>query len=220
MVAIRDEFMHPGPQPNGLQATKDGLWVIDQGDNHLYKLNYETGEILEKCATETLYSSGVTLGGGNIWISSTYSAEIFQCNFDGTTLAKYDTPGKGIAAFANPENQIVTGAHGMEWIDEHNMWVVVPPAQRVYLMDPETMTVNHSIPSPGVRPHGIFMHNDSLWLADTGDCKVHRIAPDTGDILDVIEIPTPEVHGMTIHDGLLWFCCAETRRICTVQLPT
>ena len=107
MVAIRDEFMHPGPQPNGLQATKDGLWVIDQGDNHLYKLNYETGEILEKCATETLYSSGVTLGGGNIWISSTYSAEIFQCNFDGTTLAKYDTPGKGIAAFANPENQIV-----------------------------------------------------------------------------------------------------------------
>ena len=117
MVAIRDEFMHPGPQPNGLQATEDGLWVIDQSDNHLYKLNYETGEILEKFATETLYSSGVTLGAGNIWIASTYGTEIFKCNLDGTTVAKYDTPGKGIAVFADPENQIVTGAHGIEWID-------------------------------------------------------------------------------------------------------
>ena len=33
-------WTHPGPQPNGLQADKDGLWVIDQGNNHLYKLDY------------------------------------------------------------------------------------------------------------------------------------------------------------------------------------
>ena len=70
MIAIRDEFIHPDPQPNWLQAAEDGLWVIDQGDDHLYKSNYETSEVLEKFATETRHSSGVTLGGGNIWIAS------------------------------------------------------------------------------------------------------------------------------------------------------
>ena len=32
-------FNCPGPKPNGLQATKDGLWVIDQGNNYAYLLD-------------------------------------------------------------------------------------------------------------------------------------------------------------------------------------
>lgn len=219
MAKIRDEFVHPGPQPNGLQAADDGLWVIDQGDNYLYRLDYETGETLEKLETDTMHSSGVTLGGGNIWVASTYSTELHKCKMDGTTIARYETPGKGVVAFGNPENRRVTGAHGMEWVDEDNMWVAVPPAQRVYLMDPGTMTVKRSIPSPGKRPHGVFMHQGSMWLADTAACKVHKLDPETGNVLDEIDVPAPEVHGMTIHDGNLWFCCAVTRRVCTVPLP-
>lgn len=219
MAEIRDEFIHPGLQPNGLQAADDGLWVIDQVDNYLYKLDYETGETLEKVLTETEHSSGVTIGGGSIWVASTYSAELFKCSMDGTTVARYDTPGKGVVAFANSENPRVTGAHGMEWIDDENMWVAVPPAQRVYLMDPETMTVKRSIASPGIRPHGLFMHEGSMWLADTAACKVHKLDPETGDVLGEIDVLAPEVHGMTIHAGRLWFCCAETRRVCSVELP-
>jgi streptogramin lyase len=63
------------------------------------------------------------------------------------------------------------------------------------------------------------MHEGSMWLADTGACKVHKLDPETGDVLDEIDVPAPELHGMTIHDGNLWFCCAETRRVCTVPLP-
>ena len=35
-------WTHPGPQPNGIQADNDGIWVIDQGNNHLYKLDYKS----------------------------------------------------------------------------------------------------------------------------------------------------------------------------------
>ena len=28
---VEQVFKSPGPQPNGLQATKDGLWIMDQG---------------------------------------------------------------------------------------------------------------------------------------------------------------------------------------------
>ena len=47
------KWTHPGPQPNGLQADKDGLWVIDQGNNHLYKLDYNDGTVIEDLLTET-----------------------------------------------------------------------------------------------------------------------------------------------------------------------
>ena len=219
MPRIRDEFIHPGPQPNGLQAADDGLWVIDQTDNHLYKLSYDDGSVLEKLPTETEHSSGVTLGGGNIWVASTFGAELFKCAADGSTVARYDTPGKGVVAFGNRENTRVTGAHGMEWVDDRNMWVAVPPAQRVYLMDPRTMTVKRSIPTPGVRPHGLFMHEGSMWLGDTQDGKLHKLDPDSGEVLAEIDVPAPEVHGVTLHDGDIWFCCAVTRRVCSLPLP-
>ena len=37
---------------------------------------------------------------------------------------------------------------------------------------------------------------------------------------DQIEVPDPEVHGLTLHDGEIWLCCATTRRVCTIPLPT
>ena len=33
---VETVFKSPGPKPNGLQATEDGLWIMDQGDNHVY----------------------------------------------------------------------------------------------------------------------------------------------------------------------------------------
>ena len=220
MAEIRNRWLTPGPQPNGLQAAHDGLWVIDQTDNHLYKLAYEDGSVIADLPTETEHSSGVTEGGGFLWVASTYSTELFKIDKDGTTVAKFDTPGKGVVAFApNPATARVTGAHGMEWIDDDNMWVAVPPAQKVFLMDPRTMRVKRELPSPDARPHGVFMHEGAMWLADTGLGKIHKLDPDTGEVLDEIDVPEPEVHGMTLHEGEIWFCCAVTRRVCTVPLP-
>ena len=48
MAEVHDMWVHPGPQPNGAQAVDDGLWIIDQKDDHLYKLGYEDGSLLEK----------------------------------------------------------------------------------------------------------------------------------------------------------------------------
>lgn len=220
MTQINDMWVTPGPQPNGLQATAEGLWVIDQTDNHLYLLSYDDGSIIADLPTETLHSSGVTVGGGHIWVASTYSCELFKINIkDGSTVAKYDTPGKGVVAFGNPENRRVTGAHGMEWVDDRNMWVALPPAQKVFLMDPRTMKVKRSIPSPGVRPHGLFIHEGAMWLADTQMRVIHKLDPKDGKVLDEIDVPDPEVHGMTLHEGNIWFCCAVTRRVCTIPLP-
>ena len=219
MTQIEDRWIAPGPQPNGLQATADGLWLIDQRDNHLYKLAYDDGAVIQRYPTETDRSSGVTEGGGHVWVASTYSARLYKLNYDATTVEHYDTPGKGVVKFGNRDSSIITGAHGMEWVDDHNMWVAVPPATAIYLVDPSTMRVKRSIPTPGDRPHGIFLHEGSLWCADTQQGKIHRLDPETGDVLDQVDVPSPELHGMTVHEGEIWFCCAATRRVCTIPLP-
>src|SRR5881398_1757434 len=67
----------PGRQPNGLQATPDGLWVIDQIDpNDIYLLSYE-GKELKKIPTRAKHASGITIDPkGNIWVASTFGYEL------------------------------------------------------------------------------------------------------------------------------------------------
>jgi hypothetical protein len=69
LTEIIDRWVAPGPQPNGLQATPTGLWLIDQRDNHLYKLDYADGSVMERLPTDTDRPSGVTEGGGNMWVA-------------------------------------------------------------------------------------------------------------------------------------------------------
>ncbi len=87
-----------GSKPNGLQATNQGLWIIDQGEgNKAYLVSYEGGKVLRSFETETDRSSGITHENGTLWIGSTYSREIVHCDaMTGKTIQKYFTPGAGV----------------------------------------------------------------------------------------------------------------------------
>src|SRR3954454_3720823 len=91
-------FKSPGPQPNGLQATNDGLWIIDQGaGNKAYLVTYENGKVLRSFETETDKSSGITFDGEALWIGSTYSREIVRCSAaTGKAIERHFTPGAGV----------------------------------------------------------------------------------------------------------------------------
>ena len=71
--------------------------------------------------TETYRSSGLTVGGGHVWVASTHSSRLYKLNEDGSTVEFYDPPGTGVH---DPRD---TGPgynrpHGMEWVDGR-MWV-------------------------------------------------------------------------------------------------
>ena len=95
---VETVFKSPGSKPNGLQATRDGLWIIDQGEgNKAYLVSYSDGKVLRSFETETDRSSGITFEGGTLWIGSTYSREIVHCDaMTGKTIQKYFTPGAGV----------------------------------------------------------------------------------------------------------------------------
>ena len=94
---VETVFKSPGPKPNGLQATKDGLWIIDQGDgNKAYLVSYE-GKVIKSFETETEKSSGITFDGEALWVGSTYSREIVKVDANtGKAIERRFTPGAGV----------------------------------------------------------------------------------------------------------------------------
>jgi len=220
VASVDVRFKSPGPQPNGLQAAEDGLWYIDQRDNKVYELDWETGATLFEAQTTTDRSSGITIGGGYMWIASTYDATIHKLALNsGDSVAVYDTPGKGVVAFRDATvDPRVTGAHGLEWRNGM-LYVAVPPSQMVYVVEPEAWKVVNSFRAPGLRVHGIaWSDDDNLWTADTAAGTVSLVDPRDGRVLDVVRVDAPtEVHGMTIKDNVLWFCDATTCDVGTLK---
>jgi streptogramin lyase len=213
MTEVRDRWV-PRFRPNGLQAAADGLWVVAQSggedtDTHAYKLSYENGSVIRKIPTRLEHAGGISESVGYLWITSGYD------------LTKLDYDGNEVATFLTPEGR---GAHGVEWIDEHNMWLTSPGTFRVYLIDPSTMEVKHSVPFPvGKKGHGMFVRNGSVWQGvtrkDTGGGEIYELNARDGRVLTRIDVAEPEIHGMTLHDGLIWICCAKSDRVCTIPMP-
>ncbi len=91
-------FNCPGPKPNGLQATGEGLWVIDQGNNFVYLLDWNDGRTIKSFETDTDKSSGITVDDkGNLWVASTYNCKIYKIDCkSGKTIKVFDSPGQGM----------------------------------------------------------------------------------------------------------------------------
>lgn len=214
MASKVDPTIHwktPSEQPNGLQATDEGLWVIDQIDpNDIYLLSYD-GAIIEKIPTRAHHASGITIDpNGNIWIASTFTYEMI-C---------FDRSGKELAAYPIPPYDKSGGAHGTEWRDG-KLWFNVPKAGRIFVMDPANGKIVHSIPAYGDRSHGLAWdpYDASLWSVDTNKRVIFKLNPWTGAILDAVGCTGPEPHGMTIWKGQFWICDAASREVCTFDVP-
>ncbi|MCI0420976.1 MAG: hypothetical protein L0387_35510 [Acidobacteria bacterium] len=222
--AVERLFSTPGPQPNGLQATRDGLWILDQQTNRASLVDYKNGKVIREFLTESDRGSGITFDGSALWIASTYNRLLLKVDAQtGKTLKQFDSPGSGVVKWGTRgPNPTPTGAHGLEY-RRGELWVAVPPAATIYVLNPENGNVLRSFPAPGVRPHGLGWDPDgALWCAESNYRSFFKMSPQTGKIEKQILLPAtgPEVkgsivvpHGLTVWDKHLWFCVAETAEV-------
>jgi streptogramin lyase len=213
-------FDSPGPNPNGLQATAEGLWILDQGDNHAYLVSYEDGKVLRDLDTDSDRGSGITFDGQALWIASTYDCKILKVDEKtGKTLASFETPGCGRVKWGNNPNQPSTGAHGCEFKDG-KFWLAVPPSMKIYRINPEGFQVEKEYAAPGERPHGIGWEGDSLWCTESNHRAFYRLDLKTGEYTKKLQLSDkdPEPHGMTVWKQQLWYSDAETRAVCRFAL--
>jgi sugar lactone lactonase YvrE len=191
---VETVFKTPGPQPNGLQATKDGLWIMDQGDNRVYLVSYDTGKVLRSFDTEANAASGITFDGETLWLASTYSREIIRCDaMTGKTISKHPTPGAGLIYKmagdpparsspiprpprpANPARQAAAAA------------CTFPPSQ-----------------NPGTGGHGMEWRDGKLWVAVPPSRSVYRIDPRTWVVEQKWNTSGNRPHGIGWDGKWLW----------------
>jgi DNA-binding beta-propeller fold protein YncE len=227
---VERAFRAPHPLPNGLQATQEGLWILDQGTNRVALVRFRDGQVVRQFDTETDRGSGITFDGSALWIASTYNRLLVKVDSqNGKTLGKFSSPGSGVVKWGpRSDHPTPTGAHGMEFL-RGELWVAVPPSATIYVMNSEDGSILRSFAAPGVRPHGIGWDPDgSLWCAESNYRSFFKMAPRTGQILKQLMLPpaSPEVdglvitpHGMTVWEKQIWFCVAETGEVYRFPIP-
>jgi hypothetical protein len=211
---VETMFKSPGPKPNGLQATKEGLWIIDQGDNKAYLISYGDGKVLRQFATDADRASGITFDGEDLWIGSTYNREIVRCDAKtGKTLARFFTPGAGVIykttwdppgrsspllkpsppspdaprpAQASHVGPPNTLGTGAHGQEwkEGKLWMAVPPSRMIYRMNPTTWVVEQQFATAGNRPHGIGWEGNYLWCTDSNLNAFFKHDSATGEIVE------------------------------------
>ena len=200
----------PATMPNGLQASDDGLWVIDQATEEVRLLdrNLSTVRVVK---TPTENASGLTIGDGYFWTASnapataryprhgdTGASAILKCDMNtGQIVQRFPTPDGG-------------GIHGLEWIDGL-IWITAFRPKAMKLVDPSNFRVVRTIEVPYDRPHGLAWDGEGVWMSHTGLRLIVKYHPETGEELDRIQYDddAPAPHGLTIWEGELWSCDAN-----------
>jgi hypothetical protein len=194
-------FKSPGPQPNGLQATKDGLWIIDQGaGNKAYLVSYEDGKVLRSFETETDKSSGITYDGEALWIGSTYSREIVRVDaMTGKAIKRHFTPGAGViyqmlgdpAARSSPLAKNRQRPPG----GKKSSGQTVGGFQQGKVLEGA---------APGTGAHGQEWRDGKLWFAVPPSREIYRIDPNTWVVETKFSTAGNRPHGIGWEGKYLW----------------
>ncbi|MCI0526730.1 MAG: hypothetical protein L0Y56_04660, partial [Nitrospira sp.] len=127
----------------------------------------------------------------------------------GETLQRYPVPGGGYV-------------HGVEYdpYEEGYLWVTTLKSQTLSKVRIVDWTVQHVIPLPYERAHGVVRVEDGIWVVHTSHRVFVKLDVKDGKELDRIVIPKsdPEPHGLSIFGKDLLYCDATSGWIVKITL--
>jgi sugar lactone lactonase YvrE len=191
---VETVFKSPGPKPNGLQATEEGLWIMDQGEGNRVQLVTYEGKVLRDFATGADRASGITFDGEAIWLASTYNRQIVKANAKtGETIESYYTPGAGViyAMAGDPPGR---GSPLLERPQQPQAAPQSRPQERG----------NPNAPRDGTGAHGLEWKDGKLWIAVPPSREIYRIDPKTWVIDKRFDAPAQRPHGIGWEGNSLW----------------
>jgi hypothetical protein len=230
---IENVCRSPYGVPNGLQVTESGLWIADQMTDRVALLDlkdhsdyYGVNKLIREIPSESSNTSGLTYAEKALWLAANGSAEIWRparptdaakgqgdiLKVDpdtGQTLARYPVPGGG-------------GVHGIEYdpFEAGMLWVTTLKDQTLTKMRIADWTIQHVIPLPYKRAHGVVRVADGVWVVHTADRVIVKLDVKDGRELDRIEVPPPypEPHCLSIFGPDLLYCDAASGWVTKITL--
>src|SRR5260370_41198805 len=67
-TAVVHLFRSPDGHPNGLETTKEGLWIAEEAADRAYLVDWK-GNVLHMVATKSHNVSSIAAGGGPQWMA-------------------------------------------------------------------------------------------------------------------------------------------------------
>lgn len=230
--SIEKLFRAPYSVPNGLQVTNEGLWIVDQITDRVALVeitaasDYGVTKLIRDIPSESSNTSGLAQGDGALWLAANGDASLWRPARDhdaaahtgeilkvdpatGETLARYPLPGGG-------------GTHGVEFdpLEDDTLWVTTLKDQTLTKMRISDWSIQHVIPLPLKRAHGVVRVPDGLWVVHTADHVIVKLDPADGTVLEQIELPRsePQPHGLSLYGDDLLYCDATSGWVVKVTL--
>ena len=122
-----DEAIRVGEDPTGVAIGEDGdLWVINQGDSTVNRIDPETGEVTPAKSTLGI-PTGVAAGEGAVWITNGFGSQ------SGTQVVTVDPTDESVeVAFPSGNAKAIVVAFG-------SIWLADADRDRVLRYDPEDL---------------------------------------------------------------------------------
>ena len=225
-------FRAPYGVPNALQVTDEGLWIVDQISDRVALIEiaapseYGVTREIREIATESSNTSGLAIGAGALWLAANGPGTLWRAlrasdaepgrgeiivvdPAKGGTLQRYPVPGGG-------------GVHGIEY-DHHEegfLWVTTLKDQTLSKMRIADWSVQHVVPLPYGRAHGVVRVEDGIWVVHTADRVIVKLDLENGAELMRIAVPEfePQPHGLSILGGDLIYCDATSGWVVRVEV--
>ena len=197
-------FKSPG-RPNGLQATPQGLWIIDQSAGSRASLvRYSDGQVIRSFETDTVRPSGITFDGEALWIGSTFSYENVRCDATtGAVLERRPTPGCTTYAMAgDPRPRRSPLAPPPAPPPAPPSAASVPPATPAPAPSAVRLTQTPHLRFQGA--HGQEWRDGKLWTTATSARSIYRLDPKTWVVEQQLSVPGPRPHGLAWEGPYLW----------------
>jgi hypothetical protein len=190
----------PGPQPNGIAWDGSTLWIADDGEHRIYRLNLETKRIQFSFRFIGV-PAGMAWDGKNLWQTDSANRKIDQINRRGrVAYSLYLQQGENLTGLTacgeslwqasyegiwykiNPTSGKIE--HAYNW--GHHVVGIVHDGSEFWYVEDETPGVhqisqllgsNQISYKIGGKPKGITWDGSSFWIADVEAKAVKRFKP-------------------------------------------
>ena len=107
-----------------------------------------------------------------------------------------------------------------EHFEEGVLWVTTLKDQTLSKMSIDGWTVEHVIPLPYGRAHGVVRVEDGVWVVHTSERVIVKLDLESGAVLDRVSVPEsePQPHGLSAYGSDLLYCDATSGWVVKVSL--
>jgi YVTN family beta-propeller protein len=154
-----------GSEPVGIAAGAGSVWVADEGDGTVYRLDQQTGAEVAAPIPVGDGAIGIAFGDGAAWVVNSTDGTLSRIDAQSNTVTAAITVGQG-------PHDVAVGPR--------RVWVSDEYGNAIAQVDPVTLAVVRTTRINSA-PLGLALAGDRLWVATDGNGAAHR-----GGVLDAL----------------------------------